>query len=66
MGNLRLVDIDGKRYLWRDTLERHRAQRRTHAPAQQPALFLRRHDCRPAARTPSGRYFEPSLFEEER
>jgi hypothetical protein len=67
MSNLRFIDIDGKSYLWRDILERRRAQRRAHAATDQPVLFELRHDCRPAAaRTPSGRYFEPSLFDEER
>lgn len=66
MSNFRFIDIDGKRYLWRDILERRRAQRGAHAAAQQLALFELRHDCRPStARTPSGRYLEPSLFEEK-
>jgi hypothetical protein len=65
MSNLGFIDIDGKRYLSRDILERRRAQTSAHLAAQQLALFEVKHDCRPApARTPAGRYLEPSLFEE--
>jgi len=59
----RFIEIDGKRYLWRDVLQLRREQRKAHAGAQQPALFELREDCRPAAgRTAAGRYLQPSLF----
>ncbi len=65
MARLRFIDIDGKRYLWRDILRMRTEQRRDHAAAQQLALFELKQDCRPsAARTAAGRNLEPSLFEE--
>jgi hypothetical protein len=65
MTRLHFIDIDGKRYLWRDIVELRRQQRRAHATTQQPPLFELKHDCRPsAARTPTGRYLEPSLFDD--
>jgi hypothetical protein len=65
MARLRFIDIEGKRYLWRDILELRREQKRAHAAAQQLALFELRHDCRPpTARTAAGRYLEPSLFDD--
>ncbi|HEX4141275.1 MAG TPA: hypothetical protein VHY09_13075 [Candidatus Methylacidiphilales bacterium] len=64
MSRLRFIDIDGKRYLWRDILEMRAEQRRAHAAAQQLALFELKQDCRPkATRTAAGRYLEPSLFD---
>ena len=64
MSRLRFIEIDGKRYLWRDILEMRREQKRAHAAAQQLALFELKQDCRPsAARTAAGRYLEPSLFD---
>lgn len=66
MTKLRHIDIDGKRYLWRDILELRKEQRKAHAEAQQLALFELKTDCRPeAARTAAGRYLEPSLFGRE-
>jgi hypothetical protein len=60
---MRMIDIDGKRYLWRDILQLRREQRKAMRQAQQPALFDLKHDPRPAAaRTAAGRYLEPSLF----
>jgi hypothetical protein len=65
MSRLRFIDIDGKRYLWRDILELRREQRRAHAAAQQLALFDLKLDCRPASeQTAAGRYREPSLFDD--
>ena len=56
------IDIDGKRYAWRDLAEKRKEQRRA-ARTQQPALFELREDCRPRTeRTAAGRYLEPSLF----
>ena len=63
MPRLQFIEIDGKRYLWRDLLQLRRDQKKAHARAQQPALFELRDDCRPVAdRTAGGRYREPSLF----
>lgn len=64
MARLRHIDIDGKRYLWRDIVQMRRDQVKAHAAAQQLALFEVKLDCRPeAARTSAGRYLEPSLFD---
>jgi hypothetical protein len=63
MTSLRFIEIDGKRYLWRDILELRREQRKAFRQAQQPALFALKDDRRPAAeRTAAGRYLEPLLF----
>jgi hypothetical protein len=59
----RFVEIDGKRFLWRDVLKLRREQKRAYANARQPTLFELIDDRRPPAeRTAAGRYFEPSLF----
>lgn len=59
----RFIEIDGKRFLWRDLVKLRQEQRRAAAKAQQPALFELRDDCRPATdRTAANRYLEPSLF----
>jgi len=64
MSRLRFIDIDGKRYLWRDLLRMRADQKKAHAAAQQLALFELNQDSRPAmARTAAGRYLEPSLFD---
>ena len=58
-----LIEIDGKRYLWRDLVQKRREQLRAAAKAVQPPLFELRDDSRPATeRTAAGRYREPSLF----
>ena len=63
MSAARFIEIDGRRYLWRDALQLRREQRKAHARAHQPALFELREDCRPVAeRTAGDRYREPSLF----
>jgi hypothetical protein len=60
---MRYIEIDGKRYLWRDILQMRREQRKALRRAQQLALFELRDDYRPAAeRTAARRYLEPSLF----
>lgn len=60
---MRYIEIDGKRYLWRDILQLRREQRKAFRQSQQPALFELKIDCRPVAeRTAAGRYLEPSLF----
>ena len=59
----RFIDIDGKRYLWRDLVNLRREQREAARQGEQAALFELREDCRPATeRTAAGRYLEPSLF----
>jgi hypothetical protein len=57
----RFIDIDGKRYLWRDLIALRRAQA---APrVTQPTLFELRDDHRPAGeRSAAERYQAPSLF----
>ena len=58
-----LIEIDGKRYAWRDLVQKRREQLRVAAKAVQPALFELKDDSRPAIeRTIAGRYLEPSLF----
>jgi len=55
------VEIEGKRYLWRDLVALRRAQ--AVQKAVQPALFELVEDCRPAGeRSAAERYREPSLF----
>jgi hypothetical protein len=59
----KFIEIEGRRYLWRDVLQLRREQKRAHANAKQPALFELVDDRRPPAeRTAAGRYLEPSLF----
>ena len=55
------IEIDGRRYLWRDLVALRRAQV---APrAEQPTLFALRDDCRPPMeRRAAERYREPSLL----
>jgi antirestriction protein ArdC len=57
----RFIEIDGRRYLWRDLVALRRAQA---TPAeQQPTLFTLHDDHRPAGeRNAAERYREPSLF----
>ena len=57
----RFIEIDGRRYLWRDLVALRRAQAK---PAeQQPALFTFRDDHRPAGeRDAAERYRESRLF----
>src|ERR1700687_4970740 len=57
----RFIEIDGRRYLWRDLVALRRAQAK---PAElQPALFTLREDHRSAGeRTAAERYREPNLF----
>jgi hypothetical protein len=61
---LKFIEIDGKRYLWADILRLRREQREaTRHP--QLTLFPLRDDSRPAAhRTTSGRYENPTLFDD--
>ena len=63
MASLPYVEIDGRRYLWRDLLQLRREQKQAYARAQQPTLFELKDDHRPVTeRTAAGRYREPSLF----
>jgi hypothetical protein len=57
----RFIEIDGRRYLWRDLVALRRAQA---APVeQQPALFALREDHRPAGECNAAeRYSELNLF----
>ena len=57
------IEIDGRRFVWRDLVEKRREQLKAAAKAVQPALFELRDDSRPASeRTAARRYLEPSLF----
>jgi hypothetical protein len=57
----RFIEIDGRRYLWRDLVALRRAQ--VTPVAVQPALFTLREDHRPAGeRDAAERCSEPSLF----
>ena len=60
---MRFIEIDGKRYAWRDLVARYREQaRRERVP--EPTLFEMKEDVRPASqKTAAGRYAEPSLFD---
>lgn len=59
---MRYVEIDGKRYLWRDILRARREQAKANRQ-NQPALFDLHDDARPATeRTTEQRYREPSLL----
>jgi hypothetical protein len=58
----RTIDLEGRRYLWRDLLALKRAQ--ATQKAEQPALFELREDHRPPGeRSASERYQAQSLFE---
>ena len=55
------VEIDGRRYLWRDLVALRQAQALSRA--EQPTLFELREDYRPPGeRNAAERYCEPSLF----
>ncbi len=60
----KFIEIDGKRFLWHDLLQKRREQRQAmQARTEQPALFDLREDCRPPTeRTAADRYLQPSLF----
>jgi len=58
----KFIDIDGRRFLWRDLVQRRREQMAA-AKVEQPVLFEMKEDSRPASeRTAAGRYSEPGLF----
>lgn len=58
----RFVEIDGRRYLWRDILKLRREQKDVE-PEKQLMLFELKTDARPASQSSAdGRYSEPTLF----
>ena len=62
MAKPRYVEINGRRFLWRELMELRRAQ--TIAKAEQPALFEMRQDSRPRGdRTARERYEAPNLLD---
>jgi hypothetical protein len=62
---MRFVEIDGKRYAWKDILQKRREQLKQSRQTQ-PALFELKEDARPASeRTAAGRYLEPTLFDRD-
>ena len=59
----KFIEIDGKRYAWKDIVRLRREQIEAERLVQQPTLFDVRYDSRPASqRTARGRYEEPTLF----
>jgi hypothetical protein len=61
----KFIDIDGKRYLWRDIVKLRQKQLRAAAEAApvEPPLFQLHEDFRPITeRNAAARYLEPSLF----
>lgn len=63
---MKTIEIDGKRYVWRDILRLRREQQKADRQPQ-PTLFELQTDTRPASqKTADGRYSEPLLFEEGR
>ena len=59
----RFMDIDGKRYLWRELVERGKAQVKKAAIPEQPTLFAEHEDRRPPGeRSAAGDIRSPSLF----
>ena len=58
----KFIEIDGKRFSWRELLRMRREQVLA-ARVEQPALFEMKKDTRLASeRTAAGRYAEPTLF----
>jgi hypothetical protein len=63
MASPKFVEIEGKRFLWRELLQRRRDQLMAVGKTEQPALFELKEDRRPMpARNSAGRHREPSLF----
>jgi len=48
----KFIEIDGKRFVWRDILQRRREQRMAAARIDQPALFELKEDCRSVSEVP--------------
>jgi hypothetical protein len=60
---LRFIDIDGKRYAWKEILRLRRERIAAAREKQQPTLFKLRRDRRPPSQqNVRGRHEEPSLF----
>lgn len=60
---VKIIEIEGKLYPWRDILQLRREQQRA-ARQPQPTLFVLHEDARPASQqTADGRHQEPTLFE---
>lgn len=58
----RFVEIDGRRYLWRDLLKLRQEQKEPE-PEPQLTLFELKTDTRPVSQASAdGRYSEPTLF----
>jgi hypothetical protein len=64
MARLRFVEIDGRRYSWKDVVAAYREQAKAAARPEQPALFddLKVDHRPPGERTAAERYNEPNLF----
>jgi len=63
MASPKFIEIDGKRFVWRDLLQRRREQLMAATRTEQPVLFELKDDRRPIPeRSAAGRYSEPSLF----
>ena len=61
----RFIEMDGKRYAWRDILKLRREQREKARDAQM-TLFEMKDDRRPTSqKTAEGRFTQPLLFEEK-
>jgi hypothetical protein len=57
------VELDGKRYRWKDILRIRREQEKEDRQVKQPVLFETVNDSRPLTqRTASDRYQNPTLF----
>jgi len=64
MARAALIEIDGKRYPWRDILELRRQQLKDHRREPTPTLFPLHHDVRPPlTRHAEDRYRQPGLFD---
>ena len=66
MSQLSSILIDGKSYRWKDIVELRRAQRAAATTAATQLVLFKglQDDCRPVdARTASGRYQQPCLFD---
>lgn len=54
MTRLKYIEIDGKRYLWRELLALRREQRKAHARLQQPTAFRAQRQSSSRGRTHRG------------
>ena len=59
----KFIEIDGRRYAWKEIVRLRREQIEAERRMQQPTLFELRDDSRAASQqTVRGRYEEPTLF----